>query len=393
MVDLRIDATQPGIRGKYDAVEVVVGDLDELRALTVTPGVRARTVEVRGLDGELLGVRVDEARVAVHDVVAELGRGAVWPARIPDAGLGTDGIDIRVHNPVGLVLDGSEVPDLADLDAGQKARLAMQGVPLGYEEAGYDPTTGLSLEEHSIVVRRQALDAFGAVPQPPVSIVMATRRPEMLTHALSQVARQRRVGNLELVLVTHGFEADDAHVRGLLGGADVLLTTLARPSEVVFGDVLNVGAQAAQGEVVLKMDDDDWYSPDFVADLLRARAYSGADLVGTPDELYYLEDRNVTLRLGHASEVYRGFVAGGTMLIGREVLDDLGGFAAVPRHVDRALIAAVRESGGTVYRTHGLGYLLRRTSAGHTWQADHRDLMRRAVQTWRGFRPGHLMEL
>ena len=140
--------TQPGVRGKYDAVEVVVADLDELRALTVTPGVRARTVEVRGQDGELLGVRVDEARVAVHDVVAELGRGAVWPARIPDAGLGTDGIDVRVHNPIGLVLEGSPVPDLSGLDEGQVARLSMQGVPLGHDLA-----SGLSLEEHSVVVR------------------------------------------------------------------------------------------------------------------------------------------------------------------------------------------------------------------------------------------------
>jgi hypothetical protein len=144
---------------------------------------------------------------------------------------------------------------------------------------------------------------------------------------------------------------------------------------------------------VLKMDDDDWYSPDFVADLLRARAYSGADLVGAPDDLYYLEDRDLTLRLGHPGEVYKGFVAGGTMLIARSALLEVGGFASVPRHVDKALTSAVREAGGTVYRTHGLGYVLRRTTSGHTWTADLDDLVARAVQTWDGFRPGRLLEL
>jgi hypothetical protein len=372
---LRIDSSHPGVPGKYDTVEVVAADVEALRALTVAPGIRARTVLVH--TAQATETHVFASRVAVHDLVADLGRAAVWPARLPDPGLGTEGIDVRVHNPVGLVLDDSPVPDVAGLDAGQVARLEMQGVPLAY-----DPGSGLSVEEHSIVVRRAALDAYGAIPRPSVSVVMATRRPDMLDHAMAQVARQRGVADLQLVLATHGFEADPPGV-----------TVVPMPADAVFGDVLNAGVDAADGELVLKMDDDDWYSPDFVADLLRARAYSGAALVGSPDDLYYLEDRDLTLRLGHPGEVYKGFVAGGTMLLERSLLRDLGGFAPVPRHVDRALTAAVRDAGGAVYRTHGLGYVLRRTASGHTWDADLDDLVGRAVQTWSGFRPGLLMEL
>ena len=43
MPDLLIDAGHRGERGKYETVEVVVADLEALRALTVVPGVRART--------------------------------------------------------------------------------------------------------------------------------------------------------------------------------------------------------------------------------------------------------------------------------------------------------------------------------------------------------------
>jgi hypothetical protein len=372
---MRIDVDHPGEPGKYDVVEVVAPDVEALRALTVAPGIRARTILVR--TARATETHVFESRVAVHDLVADLGRAAVWPARLPERGLGTEGIDVRVHNPVGLVLDASPVPDVADLDAGQVARLSMQGVPLAYDRAA-----GLSLEEHSIVVRRAALDAYGGIPRPSVSVVMATRRPDMLDHAMAQVARQRGVADLQLVLATHGFAADPPGV-----------TVVPMPADAVFGDVLNAGVAAAEGELVLKMDDDDWYSPDFVADLLRARAYSGAALVGSPDDLYYLEDRDLTLRLGHPGEVYKGFVAGGTMLLERSLLRDLGGFAPVRRHVDRALTAAVRDAGGAVYRTHGLGYVLRRTASGHTWDADLDDLVGRAVQTWSGFRPGRLMEL
>ncbi len=194
------------------------------------------------------------------------------------------------------------------------------------------------------------------------------------------------------MLAVHGFTPEPTQVRDVLG-AEVQAQVLSARPDVLFGDVLNAGADAAGGDVVLKMDDDDWYSPDFVADLLRARAYSGAELVGAPDDLYYLEDRDLTLRLGHQGEVYRGFVAGGTMLLDRSLLRAVGGFRSVRRHVDAQLIAAVRDAGGAIYRMHGLGYVMRRTSSGHTWDADLDDLVARAVQTWEGFHPGRLMEL
>ena len=81
------------------------------------------------------------------------------------------------------------------------------------------------------------------------------------------------------------------------------------------------------------------------------------------------------------------------MLLDRTLLREVGGFRSVRRHVDAQLIAAVRDAGGAVYRTHGLGYVMRRTASGHTWDADLDDLVARAVQTWPGFRPGRLMEL
>jgi hypothetical protein len=260
-------------------------------------------------------------------------------------------------------------------------------------------------EEHSVVLRRAALSTYSSsawrrrlgqlagvrvAHQPAVSVVMATRRPDLLDHALAQVARQRGVDRLELVLAPHGFEPDEVRVREM---AAVEARVLPQPEDAVFGDVLHAASAAASGDVVMKMDDDDWYAPDTVADLLLARSYSGAELVGMPDELYYVEPTNETLRLGQPSEVYRQFVAGGTLMLERGLLREVGGFRSVHRHVDAQLIAAVRAAGGATYRTHGLGYVLRRSDFGHTWQADLDELRSRAVLVSPGFRPGRLMEL
>jgi hypothetical protein len=54
----------------------------------------------------------------------------------------------------------------------------------------------------------------------------------------------------------------------------------------------------------------------------------------------------------------------------------------------------VHASGGTVYRTHGLGYVLRRTASGHTWHADADYFLdpERLGEQWSGFVPSRLME-
>lgn len=301
------------------------------------------------------------------------------------------------------------------------ARLAMAGVPVS---CGQEPGTGLgprlrealttpvdladdlAREEHSIRLRRAAYAEHStparrallaeraglrAPYRPSISVLLATKREALLDFALRQVARQRDV-DMELVLAAHGFSPDPARVRDLLG--DRAVTVIGCPAETIFGDVLAAALDAAAGDLVVKMDDDDWYAPDFLADLLRARHQSGADLVGNVAEFFYLEASDRTVRRREASEVYTRYVAGGTMLMERLALRELGGFRPVHRFVDAQLRRAVQAAGGTTYRTHGLGYVLRRSAQGHTWQVDPADLATddRAAASWPGFRPSDLME-
>ena len=302
---------------------------------------------------------------------------AAWRRRLADLA----GVRGAAQPLVSVVL-ATRRPDLLEHALSQVARQrGVERLELVLAPHGFEPDAALVGE----------LAGVRVVHQPSVSVVMATRRPDLLEHALGQVARQRGVDRLELVLAPHGFEVEPARVRDLAGGAEVVV--VPQPEDVLFGDVLHAAAFAADGDVVMKMDDDDWYAPDAVADLLLARAYSGAELVGMPDNLYYLEPTDETLRLPMPTEVYRSWVAGGTMLLDRGLLHEVGGFRSVRRSVDAQLIAAVRAAGGTTYRTHGLGYVLRRSDTGHTWQADLDDVRARAAESRPGFAPGRLLEL
>jgi hypothetical protein len=416
------------------------------------PGLDARSVLLPDLSGA-----GEESRDVPPDVVVARREGATAEHHVIDRAPtvvtdpGPEPVDERIFNPVGFRKDWDEPvislagPVTEDVVAAARAHqgvrltadtstadllaLAASGVPLvGVDaarlaESGFAPglvdalaaevdlDDALRREEHSLAVRRAAFDHHSTlawrsalasragvrhVALPPVSALLATKRPEMLDFSLRQVARQRGA-EVELVLAAHGFEPDRDAVRRALGD---------RPHQVLtfdggdfFGDVLTAAAHAASSEVLLKVDDDDWYSPDAVHDLLMARRFSGADVVGMPSEFVYLhanEHReDLTVRRNHPSELFARFVAGGTLLLDRGLLRSLGDFRRVRKFVDAQLLSGVEAAGGRIYRTHGLGYILRRTGAGHTWQRDDEEFRRPDIvaSEWAGFQPSLALEV
>jgi len=362
--------------------------------------------------------------------VSEIRRlGAAWRIKGPHADVLVDAsvglteptlAQLRDLRGVALSWPAEWAPGLRRLLAG----LAMAGVPVVSDPVPpwaapllgsladvvanpVDLDDPLRRDEHSVRLRRAAFAehsgfawrgrlAAKAGVRPPehpsVSIVLATKRPHQLEHALAQVVRQRGV-EVELVLATHGFAADPGTVRDAAG--DVRVVQLDFPETTAFGDVLTAAAQAASGDLVLKFDDDDWYGPDAVTDLLLARRYSGAPVVGMPAEFAYLEPVDTTIRRNDRTEFYARFVAGGTILIDRGLLRSVGWFRTVRKYVDLQLLTAVQAAGAPIYRTHGLGYVMRRTGEGHTWEPgiDYFLTEERVGTTYAGFSPSLLLEL
>lgn len=262
----------------------------------------------------------------------------------------------------------------------------------------------LEREEHSIRLRREALRTHGVrgrweqlgapvTSAPLVSVLLATRRPEMVGFALEQLARQRGA-EFEVILALHGVPADHPGVAGPLASFERPVTVFEAGAESVFGSVLNEAAARASGSFLLKMDDDDWYGPDFISDLLLAHSYSGAQVVGMVPEFVYLAPIGVTVHREQVTEQITNFIAGGTIFSERSAFEAVGGFRPLPGTIDAQFQHAVQAAGGQIYRTQGLGYILRRGKVtGHTWREPIGTFLRRNKRQWRGFRPSALMEL
>lgn len=384
------DAETPDPETKVPPDAVVGPARDTAYVVTGRPAPALATVTAGGLtepvDEGVFGPRGFQRQPARR--VVDLPPGPVTEAVV--AGL-RDALAVRVPS---------------DLGPRDRAALEMAGLLLTSGEADPEWADPLRREEFSVVVRRAALDAHSSrpwaarvaerigvrlAPAETVSILLATRRPEQLAFALRQVAKQQVPGGAELVLAAHGFAPDPGVVRDHLGDRPV--TVLTPGADTLFGAVLAQATAAAAGEVVVKFDDDDWYGADVVADLLRARRYSGATLVGMPAEFVYLEPIDVTIRRPGPTETFGSVVAGGTMMIGRDDLAAVGGWRPTRRYVDAQVLAAVTRAGGAIYRAQGLGYLLRRTSTGHTWDPGLGYFLesRRVAAQWRGFAPSRLL--
>ena len=333
----------------------------------VEDGLAERIVEVSDRRWGDRDVLVDPAIHRPHGRTSD-GVGEIVDASviIDRHRLGIDMVDVKPLRSISAVTGGSSLPTWL------RAQLSALGV-LVVDDAGQLPARDdhLAWQRRSVDARRTALREYSpwpaVQPWPTVSILLSTHRPERLEHALAMIRRQD-YPHLQAVIALHGDEADAAgqapRVRAALDGWDGQWALIGVPSNLTLGQALTAASARADGELLTKMDDDDYYATSHIWDLVLARMYSGAQVVGKALDWVYLAAADTTVfRPTYPAERFGKFVAGGTMLISSGDLAQVGGWRPVPRSVDRALLDRVLASGGLVYRTHGLGYVYVRNAA------------------------------
>jgi hypothetical protein len=212
---------------------------------------------------------------------------------------------------------------------------------------------------------------------PSVTIVVPTNRPAQLDDVFGFVGRQRH-DRIQLVLVQHGFEVSESDLtrRAKETGVDELVVRAAGAA-VTLGRCMNLGLEAADGEFVAKMDDDNWYGPNYLRDLVRAFSYTDAEVVGKWAHLVHLQRSRATLlRFPEAEHRYVKLVQGGTIVARRSTARQLQ-FDDLPRRVDTTFLERVTAAGGKVYSSDRFNFVsVRRAAAdGHTWKITEEQML------------------
>lgn len=202
-----------------------------------------------------------------------------------------------------------------------------------------------------------------------VSIIAPTHRPDYVGNILDSAGRQKDV-DVELNLLTHGFSLDEKSLRreARLRGIDNL-NLLSADKNSSLGSNLNRLVLASSGDIITKMDDDDYYGENYLIDLLNAKMYSGADVVGKGATYIHFESKDATILSYAASEnKFSEFVRGATLTADRGIFlsspfQDLG------RSEDTTFLGHVKADGGTIYCSDRFNFWVRRSAdaSHHTW--------------------------
>ncbi|GAA4505424.1 glycosyltransferase family protein [Brevibacterium yomogidense] len=249
--------------------------------------------------------------------------------------------------------------------------------------------------EHTYTHRAmEVMDALGLAHGDPTirscSAIVSTNRPQQLDHVLETVGSQRAVP-LQLVLVTHGHTVDQDLLRDRArrsGVEDVVL--LEADSSLSLGACLNLAIDAADGDVLAKIDDDDLYGPQYLADQISALRYAGTDIVGKQAHYMHLTASGaVLLRFPEREHKYTDFVMGPTMVGSRDVFRSIR-FEDVTRGEDSAFQRAAVAAGATLYSSDRFNFVQVRSATGaHTWSVEESELLGTGVVHGYGLAPEH----
>ena len=120
---------------------------------------------------------------------------------------------------------------------------------------------------------------------PKASLITPTFRRDFLPRCLETFQRQT-YPNKELILVYNGREVPTYEELGLESPVNEVKIANV-PGEMFAGACLNQGHILAEGEYFFRVDDDDYYGPNYVMDMILNARSIDADFFGKPMSLYY----------------------------------------------------------------------------------------------------------
>lgn len=158
--------------------------------------------------------------------------------------------------------------------------------------------------------------------QPKPTIIVSTNRDVFMDNLYDSIEHQTFT-DFDVVIILNKGKSDVNKWEQKFSNLSQTVTFKQLDESKTLGECLNEAAYFAEGDVLVKFDDDDYYAPNYLLDMMIAMDYSNADIVGKTHHFVYLEEKQLLVgkKFGDSAESYSRFIAGATLVIKKDVLE------------------------------------------------------------------------
>ncbi len=206
-----------------------------------------------------------------------------------------------------------------------------------------------------------------------VSIVTCTNKPHCMENIFQNYQNQSWEEKELIVILNNDGMDIPAWKRIARCYKNVHLYQL--PQEMSLGRCYNFSVNKAQYGYIATFDDDDYYAPNYLTDLMHAFQYTDADIVGKATYFVYLEEKQILALRNPYQEytyLYEGsFLDGGKKIVKRKVFDQVQ-FKDVSNLEDVFFCQDCMRKGFKIFSAdkYNLTYIRQPNKAHHTWKEE-----------------------
>ncbi len=223
-----------------------------------------------------------------------------------------------------------------------------------------------------------------------VSIITSTNRLHSLDNILSNYLSQVYLKKELIIIINNNLIPASMWKEKLSQYDDIRIFQLDKSKSL--GECLNFAVSKSKFDIISKFDDDDYYGPNYLIDLVNAFKYTDASIVGKYSVYYNLEGHDsLVLRFPNNENRYMKYIAGSTLTFKKEIFENVK-FKALNRSEDTNFINESISKGYKIYSTDRFNHVInrRKNLSTHTWKITEDEIIKtseiiKGVKDYKGF--------
>ncbi|MDF3003379.1 MAG: family 2 glycosyl transferase [Bacillota bacterium] len=202
-----------------------------------------------------------------------------------------------------------------------------------------------------------------------VSVITCTNKPIFMNNIFKNYQNQAwSIKELIIILNKDNMELKKWQSK-LKGAPNIFIYQL--PEQLSLGDCLNFAVDKTKYDYIATFDDDDYYGPQYISQMMSGFEKTGADIIGKKTHFTYFEkDRALYLRFPNQENKYVNWVCGGKKIVKRKVYDRVR-FHPISIGEDVQFCKDSWKQGFKIHSTdrYNFVYVRRANPLYHTWNA------------------------